>query len=218
MSCSRADATYGANELTLYQERWGTEHRSLSQELVASPSFSVLPDPACPQWQTKIGALVGALVREQGTGGAYLDQLAAAKAYVCYDRDHGHAPGGGGHWVAGVNSMLRAGRAAGGPGTVQITEGNAEPYMKDLQGYLVLGAFEVPLAPQVSGGYPAQRLPASEQSFERMMAPAFPAVYGGHYVCTGAMYSSNDFEDPDVFAARLAGSFSLGCQLGWFAL
>jgi hypothetical protein len=213
VSCSRASPIFGADELSFYQERWGTEHRSASQELVFGPSFSVLPDPACPLWQQKIGGLVGALVREQGTGGAYLDQLAAAKAYICYDRDHGHAPGGGGHWVDGVNKMLRAGRAAGGPGTVQITEGNAEPYMKDIQGYLVLGAFAQPLAPRAD-----TRVPTPGQFFEHMMAPAFPAVYGGHYVCTGAMYSHNDFVDSDVFAARLAGSFCLGCQLGWFAL
>ena len=152
----------------------------------------------------------------------YLDQLAAAKAYNCYgdaggvgcnSASSGTCGGGttGGSWVAGVNQMLDAGTKAGGAGTVQITEGNAEPYMKNVQGYLVLGALVAPLAPKY-------RTTNGVRSLTSQMAPAFPAVYGGHYVCTGTLFGAADFVEPDVFVARLAIQFSLGCQLGWFSL
>jgi hypothetical protein len=64
--CSRAKQLFGGREQQPYEERWGTEHRTLAQELVAGPSFSVIANPACALWQRTIGELVGKLVREEG--------------------------------------------------------------------------------------------------------------------------------------------------------
>ena len=65
----------GAAERYAYEERWGTEHRALSQQLVAGPSFSVIANPGNPVWQRTVGELVGKLVREEGTAGAYVMAL-----------------------------------------------------------------------------------------------------------------------------------------------
>ena len=216
-ACSWAAPRFGAPNRVLYEERWGTEHRTLSQVLVNGPSWSAVANPSCSMWQQAVGELVGKLVSEYGTSGAYLDQLAAAKAYTCYssggDATATEEDSCVGGWVVGVNKMLQSGRLAAGNDAVQITEGNAEPYMRDVQGYLVLGAMEPPVAPEV------RRVGVSNETrFTRQLAPAFNAIYGGHYVCIGALFCANDFVDPDVFAARLAASFSFGCQLGWFAL
>jgi hypothetical protein len=42
------------------------------------------------------------------------------------------------------------------------------------------------------------------------IVPIFGAVYGGYYLAMGAEFFRNDFDDPDVFAAKIAKQFTFG--------
>ena len=61
-------------------------------------------------------------------------------------------------------------------------------------------AFGVPFAPAVTPAPGA-----------KVMAPAFPAIYGGYFVGFGSIYTHNDLAlNPDVWASRVAASFVWG--------
>ena len=132
--------------------------RRPNHTLVAGGSFSAVPDPSSPYWHGKIAALVQSLTQgdsssnQGGVSGVYLDQIAAEPAYTCYDNDHpGHASGGGAYWTSGSNQLLdRAREGSGSSTTMFLTEGQAEPYMQHVQGYLVINGFSVPPSPLTS--------------------------------------------------------------------
>jgi len=62
--------------------------------------------PTTSLWQDKIRETALRLMNECGTGGVYIDQIAAAPPVLCFDRTHGHPTGGGHWWTAGYWQFL----------------------------------------------------------------------------------------------------------------
>ncbi|NLC58628.1 MAG: hypothetical protein GX774_17485 [Armatimonadetes bacterium] len=115
--------------------------------------------PMCPTtkiWQDKVTEIVRRLIDECGVNAIYLDQIAAAGPALCFDKSHGHPLGGGRHWVDGYRVLLNRVRALT-KGRVGITtENNAEPYMDNVDAFLVWNPradFEIPMMTAVYSGY-----------------------------------------------------------------
>mmetsp|Transcript_13392 Transcript_13392/g.22430 ORF Transcript_13392/g.22430 Transcript_13392/m.22430 type:complete len:1054 (+) Transcript_13392:30-3191(+) len=110
--------------------------------------------------------------------------------------------------AAAANANAHANADADGP--VIITEDCAEPYMGLLQGNLVLTTFRTSLA--------MGRSDTSRPQTFRSIAPAYPVVYGGYFMGIGAEWFVSDWEDDNWFCAKLATTFVVGTQMGWFSL
>ena len=174
----------------------------------SNASFCVA-NPSMQYWQTKIVDAAVDLIGKYGSNGVYIDQIGAAKPYLCYDASMNHTLGGGLYWTNGYNDILAAIKSAQ-PSAPIITECNAEPYMDNLDGYLVLTTFKGSMSTAPSAYDPLH----AAKSFN----PAFNAVYGGYYTAMGAEWAIAEFNDHDWFRGKLAAMFSSGTQLGWFSL
>lgn len=147
--------------------------------------------PTTELWQKTVRDIVLKLMNECGVKGVYIDQVAAAKPRLCFDRSHGH-PTGGGHWwtTAGYWPMMEKLRQAMPKDRMLTTECNAEPYIKWFDGYL-----------SWHWQYDGQ-------------VPAFPAVYGGSIQMFGRAYRAGPTKD---LALRMKAGQQLvyGEQIGW---
>ena len=181
----------GLDDLELYTEQYGSH-------AIFSPMC-----PATQYWQKKISDVAVHLVNDLDTDGVYLDQIGCAAPAQCYDARHGHAIGGGGHWVSGYRAMLTDIRTkATDKSKVYLTESNAEPYMDLLNVLLTLSSYS-------SSGFTDKYRDCN----------IFNAVYGGYYVGMGMVYYVTDFApNPNVFSGKVAKQFLFGGQLGWFSL
>src|SRR5690606_8626833 len=56
-------------------------------------------------WRETLVELCRRIVHELGCDGVYLDQIAAEKAELCCNREHGHPLGGGGWWLDGYRQL-----------------------------------------------------------------------------------------------------------------
>lgn len=174
----------------------------------SNASFCVA-NPSMKYWQDKIVEAAVDLIGKYGSHGVYIDQIGAAKPYLCYDASMNHTLGGGLYWTNGYNDILSAIKTAQ-PSAPIITECNAEPYMDNLDGYLVLTTFKGSMSTAPSAYDPLH----AAKSFN----PAFNAVYGGYYTAMGAEWAIAEFNDHGWFRGKLAAMFSSGTQLGWFSL
>ncbi len=147
--------------------------------------------PTTELWQKTVRDIVLKLMNERGVKGVYIDQIAAARPRLCFDRSHGH-PTGGGHWwtTAGYWPLMDKLRQAMPKDHMLTTECNAEPYVKWFDGYL-----------SWHWQYDGQ-------------VPAFPAVYGGSIQMFGRAYRAGPTKD---LALRMKAGQQLvyGEQIGW---
>jgi hypothetical protein len=120
-----------------------------------------------------------------------MDQIAAAKANLCFDASHGH-PLGGGHWWTkdGYWPLLDAIRGRMPRDHVLTTECNAEPYIRWFDGYLTW-----------------------HWQYDGQVA-AFPAVYGGAIQMFGRAYRGGPTKDL-ALRMKAAQQLVFGEQLGW---
>lgn len=146
--------------------------------------------PATPLWQETVAGIVQRLVRDVGTRGVYIDQVAAAAPTLCLDPNHRHPLGGGHWWNEGYWQMLTAIRQRLPPDAMLTTECNGEPFISWFDGYLTW-----------HWQYDGQ-------------VPAFPAVYGGTIQMFGRAYRGGATKD---LALRMKAGQQLvfGEQLGW---
>ena len=179
-------------------------------ETYGSNATFCVANPSTKYWQEKIVDAAVELISEWGSAGVYIDQIGAAKPYLCYDASMGHTLGGGLYWKNGYSEMLASIKKAQ-PTAPIITECNAEPYMDNLDGYLVLTSFKGAMSQ-------AQAVSKGDSKYAKSMNSAFNAVYGGYYVAMGAEWTQADFVDHDWWRGKLAQMFSSGSQLGWFSL
>jgi len=147
---------------------------------------------ACPTsklWKEWLIGLGETLVRDYGAGVLYYDQIASMTALPCYAADHGHAIGGGTHWMDGYRDIVEGIHAA--LPDVPITSENwSEPHTDLFDGFLTWGPNEgrdVPLLPAVYSGY---------------MSP---------FACRTVESTITD----QAFTAIQARSFLWGTQTGW---
>lgn len=144
-------------------------------------------------WRDTVRALCRRIVRELGCDGVYIDQIAAEKAELCFNRQHPHAPGGGGFWLDGYRRLAADIRADIGPNPTLTTECNWEGCIADYDALLSWAWF----APNE--------------------IPLFPAAYAGLARSFGCSFSDNDIrrDGGDVFARKMARLLVWGAQLGW---
>ena len=162
-----------------------------SQETNGQPVRLAVMCPATRLWQERQHEIVTRLFNECGVKGVYIDQIAAAKAELCFDAAHGHPVGGGSWWnEQGYWPLLDGIRRDMPAGRMLTTECNAEPFLRWFDGYLTW-----------HWQYDGQ-------------VPLFPAVYGGAVQMFGRAYRGGPTKD---LALRMKAAQQLvwGEQLGW---
>lgn len=161
-----------------------------SKETDGSPVRLAAMCPTTEVWRSKQAEIVGRLMNQCGVKGVYIDQVAAAKPALCFDRSHGHPTGGGDWWTAGYWELLKRIRQDMPADRMLTTECNAEPYAHVFDGYLTWHW-------QHDG-----------------QVPAFPAIYGGMLQMFGRAYRGGPTQD---LALRMKAGQQLvfGEQIGW---
>jgi len=153
--------------------------------------------PTTPLWRKTVRDIVLRLTGpEFNVDGVYIDQIAAARPRLCFDKSHGH-PLGGGHWwtTQGYWPMLtdlRKRMAAERPGKMITTECNAEPYVHLFDGYLTWHF-------QDDGAI-----------------PLFAAVYGGQVQLFSRAYQGDSWKGL-AMRQKTAQALCWGEQLGWIS-
>ena len=115
----------------------------------------------CPytrEWQDVMNELARRITGpEIGAPGLFMDQIGAAAPKLCFNPAHGHALGGGTYWFEGYRKLLAQAHATTfANGAFLTTEGSAEPWMDNVDGYLIVTmrrAEDVPFYPAVYSGY-----------------------------------------------------------------
>lgn len=189
-ACKNSPSVFHPNtsSLTLYNEQYGSK-----------AVFAVMC-PHTPYWQDIFTDVISTLKSNYSVDGVYIDQIAAAGPRPCFDPTHNHSIGGGNHWVTGYRKLLTGARQSAGDSSVILTESNAEPFMDGVNVFLTLVGF--------SGDFAGSN----------RIVNVFGAVYGGFYISMGAEFFQQDFDDPNVFSAKIAQQLMFGAQLGWFSL
>ncbi len=149
--------------------------------------------PSAPQWQDTIANLVGRLTDEIGVNGVYIDQIAAAKGELCFNRNHPHLPGGGNFWWKSYRELLTKCRSKLKKDGMLTSEENAECWMDLLDGLLIVNT-------------PTNEGPT---------IPLFPAVYAGWSVPFGFQYMPGSEKGGPAFRTKMGRCFLYGSQLGW---
>jgi len=148
--------------------------------------------PATPFWQKKVQEICQRLLAECGVNAIHIDQIAAAAPQLCHDKSHGHPIGGGAHWVEGYRTMLvpiMQAAHADGRDVIITTENDAEPYMDNLNAFLIWN-------------------PRYDNEI-----PMMSAVYSGHSIYFSSPSAVND--ELRAFCASQGRDWLWGCQLGW---
>jgi hypothetical protein len=197
----------------------GSQKADIPLESYGSNATFCVASPTEPYWQKKVADVAVSLVQDLGSDGVYIDQVGAAPPQQCWDEGMNHTLGGGTYWGHGYDEMLRLAQPQQGEeGVISApiaTEDCAEVYMETLQGNLVLTSFRASLAQ--GSVYSSSGGGECAQAYKRVV-PAFPVVYGGHYIAFGAEWFRSDWGDHDWFCGKLASMFSSGTQMGWMSL
>ncbi|NQT13192.1 MAG: hypothetical protein HQ582_10615, partial [Planctomycetes bacterium] len=146
--------------------------------------------PATDVWQNKVREIVLRLMNECGVKGVYIDQVAAARPRLCFDKSHGHPLGGGHWWTEAYWEMLETINREMPDDRMLTTECNAEPYTHRFDGYLTW-----------HWQYDGQ-------------VPAFPAVYGGAVQMFGRAYRGGPTKDL-ALRMKAGQQLTFGEQIGW---
>ncbi len=148
----------------------------------------------CPTWTAWQDVLVAAsdrLTRTIGTAGVYIDMVGAASPVECMDPSHGHPVGGGAWWSSGYQEMNDRIHEQIPDGRFLTTEGGADAFLDDYEGFMVQG-----------------------WQFDNMV-PAFQAAFAGQVVLFGMKTGVSQY-DEQQFYSKLAHAFVHGFQLGRF--
>ena len=141
-------------------------------------------------WQNTIAGLVDSLTGYYGVKAVYLDQLAAASPFLCFDKTHSHPMGGGGWWNAGYHQLLeRVQKIADERDAAITTENVCETYIDGVDAFLTW------VKPDESE------------------IPMMAAVYSGYtlHFASPAWLDAGD----RAFVAAQGRAFLWGCQNGW---
>ncbi len=146
--------------------------------------------PGSRLWKDKVREITLRLLTDNDVHGVYIDQVAAAKPELCFDKSHGHPLGGGNWWNSAYWDMFEEIRAEMPQGKMLTTECNAEPFVNVFDGYLT---WHFQYQDQV---------------------PAFAAVYGGSVQMFGRAHGGGASR---ILADRMKAAQQLvyGEQIGW---
>jgi len=148
--------------------------------------------PYTPFWQKKVQGICRLLMTGCGVNAIYIDQIGAAAPRLCYDKSHGHPIGGGSHWVDGYRAMLEPIKRiahSDGRDVILTTENNAEPYMDNVDAFLVWNP-----------------------RFDNEI-PMVSAVYSGYTIYFSSPCAVSD--ELRAFCGSQGRDWLWGCQLGW---
>jgi hypothetical protein len=152
--------------------------------------------PASRLWRRLI-SLIGTRLYESGVKALYFDEVPMSAAWPCYDKAHGHPPGGGPTFVDSYNEYFRQVREEVeefAEEIVMTSEGCAEPYIRHLDA-LLIGNGNDPHA-----------------------VPLFEAVYHDYVMGFGRYTFTPELVNPafeGAIISKHAQQFVWGCQFGW---
>lgn len=184
-------------------ESFQTEaHRYCTRDRAGEPYIEVYGSgqqlaPMCIAtqfWRDTLHEIVMRLMTEVKVDGVYMDQIAAARPRLCYDRSHGHPLAGGNWWTAGYWELLeriQTDSAQVSADKMLTTESNAESYARWFDTYLMCN------------------------SLGDGLVPLFPAVYGSKILGFGRYMERADWDDPQALAQKQGQLFVWGTQLWW---
>lgn len=151
--------------------------------------------PASPLWQGIITNLVDRIQSELKTDGVYIDQISCSPIKPCWNKQHGHALGGGSYWVENYHTLIADIRRSHlKPGNMLFSEENCECYI-DL--------------------FDAQLTVNTPHSATCKIIPLFPTIYSDRCITVGYTSTPNDSVNSGDFMHMLQGAFLYGSQLGW---
>src|SRR3989338_222465 len=157
----------------------------------ADITFAVMC-PSAPYWQQTMTRVVTRLAQDYKVDGVYLDQISASTPSLCFDPTHAHAAGGGSHWVAGYQTMLKQMQRALLPGQYLTSEMNAEPFLGQVDAYLNWW-----------------------WTFNDQQ-PIFQAIYVGQYQSFGRAHRGGPTEHRSI-VMKTGQQIVFGEQIGWFS-
>ena len=165
-----------------------------SKESDGSPVVLSIMCPSTKLWQNTLKGVVGGILDDVGFDGVYMDQIAAAKPWLCSDPTHDHPAGGGKWWNESYYDLIRTVADGHEPEkSVFATECTAEMFMGRIQAYL------------------SWLLVKNDQ------VPAFPVVYSDKVVLFGRAYNGIKGENSDANRIFAAQSLLFGDQMGWIS-
>ncbi|MBQ0092260.1 MAG: hypothetical protein KBS45_02890 [Clostridiales bacterium] len=165
-----------------------------SKEPDGSPVVLSIMCPSTKLWQNTLKGVVGGILDDVGFDGVYMDQIAAAKPWLCADPTHDHPAGGGTWWNESYYDLIRTVADGHDPEkSVFATECTAEMFMGRIQAYL------------------------SWLWVKNDQVPAFPVVYSDKVVLFGRAYNGIKGEDSDATRIFAAQSLPFGDQMGWIS-
>ena len=152
----------------------------------------------CPHargWQEVLEKLVQR-VSSYGFNGVYHDQVGTGVPHLCYDCSHGHLQNDSSVWLEkGYWPMFDRFFAylhKKHPGFCHTTEENAEPYLKQMDGYLVW------------------------RWTDNGQIPLYQSIYSGRAQFVGRRFNHNHPGARQSFFSKLAQQLVNAEQLGWF--
>lgn len=160
----------------------------------ASRLYSIMC-PAVPRWR-KIMADLMIRLADAGFDGVYHDQVATGSPRMCFDRSHGHLLNDpalwleGGYWPMFAEAFKTLRKKH--PDYCHTTEENAEPYLKEMDGFMVwrwTDAGQIPL---------------------------YQSIYSGRAQFVGRVFNSTKPGDRQSFFSKVGQQLVNSEQIGWF--
>jgi hypothetical protein len=153
--------------------------------------------PYAKGWQDVLVKLVQR-VSSYGFNGVYHDQVGTGGPRLCYDRSHGHPLNDSSVWLEKgywpLFDRFFAYLHKNHPGFCHTTEENAEPYLKQMDGYLVW------------------------RWTDNGQIPLYQSIYSGRAQFVGRLYNHSHPGERQSFFSKLAQQLVNAEQLGWFML
>jgi hypothetical protein len=150
----------------------------------------------CPtqlHWQNIMVNAVNRITETIGSAGMYIDQIGAARSYLCMDPTHGHTLNGGHYWRDGYRDMLNGMYDNISSGKFLTTESGTDYLLDVMDGFMVQGWL------------------ANE------LVPAFHVVYSSKVMFYGKETGVSQYRNSTAqFYMKLAQGYAFGVQLGRF--
>ncbi|MHB1002153.1 MAG: DUF6259 domain-containing protein [Armatimonadota bacterium] len=179
----------------------------------------------CPTqkfWREKLMEIVKRLVEEVGVNTIYLDQISSAAPRQCFDESHGHPVGSGTWWVDGYREILNEIKdycTSNGKCVGLTSENNAEPYMDNIDSFLIWTPREENEIPMITAVYSGYALYfASNRAFTYGFYNGKASDYGEESFCMlqarEAVWGSQlGWEDKDILEEEHAAKLEFQVKL-----
>ena len=170
-------------------------HGEIYKELYGNGIEYAIMCPHVKGWQETMSNLVKR-VSDYGFNGIYHDQVGTAAPRACYARSHGHLQNDSSLWLEkGYWPMFECFFSylhKHHPDCCHTTEENAEPYLKQMDGYLVW------------------------RWWDDNQIPLYQSIYSGRAQFVGRTFNSLRSGDKQSFFSKIGQQLVNAEQLGWF--